>query len=428
MPTEQTAPQQVTHQPLATLNKRWLLISGNPHQQALWKPLSERFNLAMIYDGVSEYAQTLGVPVDNLNRYISVDVQEHALNEAAILSARALGQLPNIARSLKHRLNGNTPAELDEPGKWLPGYLLQKAQFVALMSGALSNFMRERNVAGVVVHEDVAPDMRTAVALAKQAGIPTIHLPHAPCHLTADGGPDIHRTTRAEWIGASGPRVAQFYASNGHDPLKIAVVGGAQWDGLYTSTPIGRSESRRVLGVPDNKIALWYGATWSQTTALRGGYEREQLDGLRAVLAAAKQLDAWVLITLHPNDGSGRDAEFVKALSEADVEGLVTRFHLPYVAAAVDAVVAQGPSNLCIDAAIQGVPSLYLKTEGFDFATERPYRCWPEDVLATIKKMLDSRGDAQWDAFVREYNASHPDGNASDHIAEWIEGVCQMCR
>lgn len=421
-------PEQQTQIGVAAFDarKRWLIISGSPAQQALWRPLSERFNLAMIYDGISDYAASIGVKVDNLNRYITVDVQERSFNEAALLAANMVQRMGAIKSSLTQRLNGNTPPELETPEMWLPGYLMQKAQFVTLLSGALNNFIRENNVAGVVVHEDVAPDMRAVVGLARQIGLPTIHLPHAPCHLTAAGGEDIHRHTRAEWIGASGPQVARFYAENGHDPHKIAVVGGVQWDGLYGLTHVARDEARRIFNISENKIALWYGATWAQTTALRGGYEPEQMQGLRAVLRAAKQLDAWLLITLHPNDNSGRDQMFLDALRESDVEGLVTRFHLPYIAAAADAVIAQGPSNLCIDAAIQGVPAMYLQTEGFDYATEYPLRCWPEDVSGTIEKTLASRGDPKWDGFIREYNAAHPDGQASVRAAEWIDGLCQM--
>lgn len=405
--------------------KRWLLISGAPIQQALWKPLSERYDLCFIYDGVVEYAASLGVTADNLNRYITADVQEGALTEAAKLAAKAVPAMPTIQQRLTARFNGDTPPELAEADAWFPGYLLQKAQVTAMMIGALELFLKTHDVAGCVVHEDVAPDMRTIVALCQARGIPTLHLPHAPCHLLPNGDPDIHRETRADWIGASGLGVAEFYRENGHAPDKIAILGGAQWDGLYTPfIQVERDEARRVLGIDPERPALWYGASWTQTTALRGEGDAGLWRGVDAVLRTAKDLNATVLISLHPNDGSQADAAYLKALQDADVDGLVTRYHVPYIAAAADALIAQGPSNLCIDAAIQGVPSCYLQTEGFDFRSALPYRSDGSDLTAVVRQTIASRGSAEWQAFVRLYNAAHPDGDAAGQIAAWVGDLC----
>lgn len=406
--------------------KRWLLISGAPVQQALWKPLSERYDLCFIYDGVVEYAGSLGVTADNLNRYITADVQEAALTEAAKLAAKAVPAMPVIQQRLTARFNGNTPTELAEADTWFPGYLLQKAQVTAMMIGALELFLKTHDVAGCVVHEDVAPDMRTIVALCRARGIPTIHLPHAPCHLLPNGDPDIHRETRADWIGASGPGVAEFYRENGHAPDKIAVLGGAQWDGLYTPfIHVERNEARRVLGIDPDRLALWYGASWTQTTALRGEGDVGLRNGLIAVISTAKKLDAFLMITLHPNDGSQSDDMYLQALHDFEADGLVTRYHVPYIAAAADALIAQGPSNLCIDAAIQGVPSCYLQTEGFDFRSALPYRSDGSDLTAIVQQTIASRGSAEWQAFVRLYNAAHPDGDAAGQIAAWVGDLCR---
>lgn len=407
-------------------NKRWLLISGAPIQQALWKPLAQRYNLCFVYDGVNEYAESVGVKAENLNRYITAEVTERSLNEAAHFAAKSVKQMPIIHQRFTERLNGNTPDSIKESSDWFPGYLLQKSQQIAMMVGAVDVFSSTHDIAGCVVHEDVAPDMRAIVAISRAHGWPTIHLPHAPCHLRDDGGPDIHRHTRAEWIGASGPRVAEFYRDNGHDPSKITIVGGSQWDGLYNSfTHVDRVEARRVLDIPIERIALWYGATWYQTTALRGGYESELKRGLMAVIDVVKRMNAWLMITLHPNDGTAAEKYFSEALKEENIDGLVTRFHIPYIAAAADALIAQGPSNLCLDAAVQGVPSCYLQTDGFDYRSELPYRSQGDALEFIVRKTLDSRDNPRWQDFVSEYNVAHPDGNASERIAEWIGELCQ---
>jgi hypothetical protein len=135
-------------------------------------------------------------------------------------------------------------------------------------------------------------------------------------------------------------------------------------------------------------------------------------------------LNAALLITLHPNDGGGADEFYLNALKESGVDGLVTRFHLPYIAAAADALIAQGPSNLCIDAAIQGVPACYLQTDGFDYRHALPYRSGRDDLLETIQRTLDSRGEPRWQDFVLAYNSAHPTGDASSAIADWIDTLC----
>ena len=78
---------------------------------------------------------------------------------------------------------------------------------------------------------------------------------------------------------------------------------------------------------------------------------------------------------------------------------------------------------MCLDAAILGVPSVYLQTEGFDFATSLPARCGPDDLLGTVQATLDSPPDLG--AFIREYNSVHPDGDAADCIVDWVKELCE---
>ena len=104
---------------------------------------------------------------------------------------------------------------------------------------------------------------------------------------------------------------------------------------------------------------------------------------------------------------------------------MVTRSHHIYVLRATDVLIAQGPSNVCVDAAILGTPSAYLQTEGFDFAHVLPFR-GTLDTLAKVALMAkDSRGDPAWSDFCKFYDDAYPDGDAAGRICEMVEQLCQ---
>ena len=87
-------------------------------------------------------------------------------------------------------------------------------------------------------------------------------------------------------------------------------------------------------------------------------------------------------------------------------------------------MVAPGPSNMCVDAAICGTPSCYLTAEGFDYAHPLPYRAGPEGIAEVIKQAMDSRGDPLWGDFCKHYNAAHPAGGAVERVVEMVRRIC----
>ena len=238
---------------------------------------------------------------------------------------------------------------------------------------------------------------------------------------------DIHGQTRAQWIAASGQAVAEFYAARGHDQARIVITGGPQYDVMYGPRP-DKAEARRVLGIANDDPAstapvMLYFTTWGQTTSLRGGFEHEFTAGWQAVLAEAKRRGAYLCVKIHWHDNrAGVEERYEKDLAAAGVPGLVTRSHLLYVLAAADVLVAQGPSNICLEAAMAGVPSCYLVTDGFDFATPLPYRGCPETIGDAIGQALGEPAD--WDGFVAAYNAVHPHGGAAENVVEMVRRVC----
>ena len=273
------------------------------------------------------------------------------------------------------------------------------------------------------MHEDVAPDTRSLVLWCKARGIPTIHVPHAACHLRADGGSDIHRESRSDWILASGEYERDFYVAGGHPMNRIAIVGAPQMDGLYADEVLpAQAEARRVLDI-DNERVICYAGTWSQTTAIRGTGLSEMNDGLHAVIDLTHEWQAVLIIKSHPNGGD--DKVYAQALRDTNTPGLITRHYLSYAVRAADVLVAQGPSNICIEAAILGTPSCYIQSEGFDYAHELPFRSNAEQLSIVAREARDSRGDPAWQDFIRLYNAAHPEGGAVEAV---VEKVIELCR
>jgi hypothetical protein len=158
---------------------------------------------------------------------------------------------------------------------------------------------------------------------------------------------------------------------------------------------------------------------------LRGGFEREHQEGLDAILKLAQAWDATLIIRQHPHDGSNTEAQYVEAMKQAGVGGLVTRQHGNYTLRAADVLIAQGPSNVCVDAAIAGVPSAYIQTSGFDFAHALPYRADAAEIGEAAHRAIESREDPAWGGFAQTYNDAHPHGGATERA---VEQVMELCR
>lgn len=404
-----------------------LLISGGPVTEPLWEPLAETYDLVFLYAHAAQAAMACGLPAAGIGSVMNADLQERVQNDAVLLAARVVNRLPELRQYFEQTLGpGSAPALGPALNTWFAGYAHTLMTQQVLLLALLDELEHTgRTIAGCVTHEDVAPDTRAMVAWCNQRGIPTLHVPHAPCHLLP-GVQDIHRETRARYIAASGPAVAEFYAGGGHDPDCICLTGGPQWDGLYGLVPT-RDESRVVLKIPDQVgPVICYMGTWGQTTSLRSGFEAEFDTGWQAVAAAAKQLGAYVIVMVHRSDQrQNAEALCQKALEDAGLEGLATRLHFLYALTAADLLVAQGPSNACIDAAILGVPSVYIQTEGFDFATALPRRAGAGDIAREISWALENPEPAEaWGEFISRYNAAHPVGDATAAVVAWVRELC----
>ena len=398
-----------------------MLVSGGYTTQPLWAQLAERYDLAFLAAPAAQLAVGLGLPAAPIASAINADISEHIQNSSVMLAAKVTNSVAGLSARFGEVI-GHGPELLN--GKipdWFPGFSHHLINAVVSILAALDEIERsQRRIVGCIVHEDVSLDTRALVAWCSARGIPTFQVPHAPCHLLP-GVADIHGETRAEFIAASGPRMVDFYAERGHDSETIAALGAPQWDEYYHGAIPERSESRRVLGIPDDKLAILYMSSWAQTTSTRSGFEAEFDAGWKAVLAQAQARDAYLIAMLHMHDGRPDEAHpYLQDMDTANVAGLMTRHHFSYSLRAADVMVAQAPSNACLVAAILGTPSCYLQTEDFDYATALPFRGQPETIGAVLDAALASRSASEWGEFVGEYNSAHPDGDAATRVVDWI--------
>lgn len=404
-------------------DKPFLLITGGPTTRPLWAPLSETYDLEFLYAQAGQEAAGMGLNAIPLVALMDGDLTEGVENQAALITARVVNALPQISDRFASAYGLSAPPALNgHLGDWFAGWAHHVLTGEMAILAQLDKLWRTgRNLAGCLTQEDVAPDTRALVMWCNQHDVPTIHVPHAPCHLLP-GVVDIHRETRTKWIAAGGPQVERFYVESGFPPEKIRLTGAPHWDELYHGALPSKREARSVLGIPAG-ACLMYQTTWGQTTSLRSEFEQEFDAGFAATLEAARALNAYLMVKIHWNDGRPEQEEYhAKKMDAAGVVGLVTRQHYTYVLAAADCLIAQGPSNMCIDAAIMGTPSVYIQTEGFDFATSYPRRCGPDGLLDEIRATLETPGDLG--SFISQYNSVHPDGDATQKVVDMVRELC----
>jgi hypothetical protein len=409
--------------------KPTLLISGHNVHQTLWPSLSAIYDLAFIYPGAAQYAAGLGIKDPfGINEAFTSQAQERALASTARIVSETVQHLPNVAARMAANFNGQRSPALESVEDWWAGYILQQANMLTQIVTALDEVQAKRPIVGCLVHEDVTLMARAPVNWCKARGIPTIHIPHAMCHLQPSGGPDIHRETRTDWIGASGTAMRDFYAGNpltsgagGHPADKIEIVGAPQWDYLYDASAMPtRAEARSVLDV--DGLVVTYAATWSQTTALRGGFDDELDAGLQGVIKAAHDLGATLIVNVHRSCASGIEEWYTKQVEAGGIKALVTRQHFNYVLRASDVVIAQGPSNVCLDALIAGTPACYIQSEGFDYAHPLLPRGSVREATELIAQALGVR---DWGDLIKVYNDAHPIGDATQRCIEFIADKCK---
>jgi hypothetical protein len=400
------------------------LISGAANTRPLWPGLAEHFRLAFIAPAAEQVARENGIDVISPSQFFTSEIRERVLSDALNLTSDIIRDMPVLSERIVNVYGHGVPPALNSKlPEWFTGFIHERILGQVTTIAVLENMVKSESIVGCLVHEDVTPDMRSIVLYCKASRIPTIHLPHAACHLLP-GIEDIHRQTRTDWILTSGRYMTQFYRDCGVADWRMIEVGLPEWEGVYDSNLPDKAEARRVLGLPD-RLTLNYGTTWGQTTSLRSTFEVEFEESFLAVVELAKARDANLIVNMHPNEAPQREQVYADKMKAAGLGGpgrIVTRTHKVYTTMAADVVVCHGPSNLCIKAAMMGRPSCYIQTEGFDFAHTFPPRGQASDLPALVDSAL---AVADWDNFIETYAAGYKTGGETTRT---IEAILQICK
>ena len=396
-----------------------LLITSNNTLIPVMPELAETFDLCVI--GQHGVAVDMGIEgAFPLGKYGNPDLNEVAINVSYQLAAKLLE--PKTSASLSDEVErwANTPKDQLSASRvqgWWPAMVGEHVRQHAMVINMLKAAMEERRVVGCLVHEDVTPDMRATVLYCKERGVPTFHVPHANTYYT-DSEWDIHTESISDYICASGNYTRDFYTRWGYLPDKIRLTGVPQLDSWYGDNPPSRNESRRVLGLDDRDFVILYATSWAQLTAIRGEYEVEHTRNLTLMADTARAMKATLVIKMHPGEAQGGEANYHKFLQETGTRGCVTRHYNEYALRAGDVLVSHGPSNICLQSAIIGLPSVYIPTEGheFPFGVVR----YNGDMIEAIRQAQGTPKE-EWDRFAHTMNCAHPEGGAAKRVAEFVK-------
>ena len=399
-----------------------LLITSNHTIQPLWVGLSEFYDLCIVGQQ-APLATDMGLEgAFPLVKYVNPDIQEAAINESYRVAAKL--HEPEMSGSLVERVSGaSEQLQRDKVGRWWPAFAGERVRQIAMLIGMIEGLIAERQVAGCIVHEDVTPEMRAMVMFCKARGIPTIHIPHANCFYVGEKW-DIHTESIADYIAASGTHAKEFYEKWGYKGA-AKIVGSPQMDKWYGVGPT-RKESREVLGIGENDFVIIFATSWWQLTSARSRFDVEYNESLQQMLKAAKEMKATLVIKMHPGESQGKENFYVEQMKASGVNGCVTHSYNEYVLRAGDVLISHGPSNICVEAAILGLPCGYFPTEDFGFDGGPIAIDGQMDVVGAIE--TTGRVVAgKWDSFAHRMNDVHDSldaGTARERTVDFIREVC----
>jgi hypothetical protein len=396
-----------------------LVTLGGPNGVPLWHSLSEYYRLAFLDSSAGQLAEQMGVPdVLYVERFIEPAKVNIARAEALWQTWKVMGAVQSGSLLLHPDVDGLRRPTLQG---WLPISFVELATAAYVRIFGLIGLLEKEGMAGIVVHEDVTPLGRVAVQFGNAENVPTLHMPHAN-HFLKPGTVDIHCETIGTYIGASGTYMKDWYEACGVPSSNITVTGGCQFDRFYKDLSIPSKDSaRRALGLPADGLVLTYGTTWAQYTGVWGDPEKDLERGWQSMLAAAKEMSAYLLVKMHPGQGGNPEKKYEADMKAAGVKGAISRQHGDFFLRAADCLVTQGSSNLAVEAAILGTPSVELYLCSSKYPDFGPKGTWGEGLAQLILEAI-ARGPLV--DFVQQMNFDN-DGKAVERTVEWIRGICQ---
>jgi hypothetical protein len=404
-----TKPMRIT-----PMDKPILLTIGGHTLRRLWEPLSETYDLAFLQTHAAQMAETMGLKAIVLERLLASEM----VGESKAHAMTATAEIVSAAKTGTASLDANVPTLTGEGLlTWLPPMFYDHMVTALARLHALEALARTRNIAGVLVHEDVTPEGRLLTQFGKAIGVPTLHIPHAN-HYIKPSAYDIHCQIDSGYMGVAGEYMRDWYVECGADPERITILGTPQYDYLYDTDTIPNKESaRRAFHVPEGKRVIGYGTSWHQMTAVWGDGPKELERCWNAVLSACKTTDSHLIVHVHYAEQPDRQQWYSDRMKEAEVKGCVHRGDgLFWSLQASDVVVVPSASNYGLEAAILGKPVAELWTPGARFPKDGPEGTWGEDLVEVIER---AKPLPEWAKRMNAYS------DGTDRAVEWVVGLCR---
>jgi len=363
---------------------------------------------------MAKLLQDIDIPAQPLAAFASPEDQ----GTAAIMAARTLvkvvmGEFPND----KHV----HPAVIRFLKENLGGYLYPRMMDLTLLVQTVDRLHPDL----VLLHNDVEPLTRSVAAWARHAKVPCLHVPHAVYldspWVTAPGT-DVHDIITASHLCVAGPFQKEWYSTRLSEgqTLEIRETGLPQFD-PWVHLPTNRALARQLLGLDANRPVVVYASSWRQDTNLLGCHDGIE-EAYTAFLNACK-LSPGIqpVVKLHPRATNGQ--AHVDLAQKMNIGCIITGQHLEMCLHAADVLISFGPSNIVLEAAIQG--GLHLASiEGFpndpEVTTLKPQA---QEITDYMQRIIGNVAP-ETHTLVAKYCGVR-DGKATERVAAWIKELLQ---
>ena len=248
-------------------NKPILLFSAGHQNLSIMTRLMEHYNLAIFDEKLAGWMRSQG-----LECIATRDLATPELIEQ--IKGVMIWETKKIMEGI---VSGRIAFDTEQPllhgqglGTWFPHYMYERMTEMSIRILSAGTLVHNHKIAGMVVNEDVSAHGRAVTMLGLSDGYPTIHLAHAN-HYIKSGTTDMHCRTVAQYIGAAGEYMKQWYVDCGHPEEDIKILGAPQWDRLYDTNLLSTKEkARQAFGFEQDRMVLTFASTWPQMVSVGG--------------------------------------------------------------------------------------------------------------------------------------------------------------
>lgn len=244
--------------------------------------------------------------------------------------------------------------------EWLAGYVMKELLRIVPNVIALNALKAQRNVVGMIMHEDMSNDCSYYALWAKAQGVPSVQIAHGS-YGTIKPWPneqyDIHRGLDADIMCVWNEGQKAFIERAGIAPERVRLTGHGMSDAWVRLEP-DREHAKKMIGFDPTRPVVMYVSSWVNRLSPRM-YE-DQLDLRFAVfLEACKLIPDWqVLVRPHPGTHRWTPEWHGQVMRERGVTGAVCASEIVPLVEAVDVMFSMSTSTLDIEAAIINRPTV----------------------------------------------------------------------